>query len=190
MIDEKELLIRALRGDCDAFGELVKQNQNAVYFTALKLTGNPADAEDAASETFLTAFKNIRKFEGRARFLTWLYRICFNTVYRGKRKRRIIVSRNIVEEDDNGRPVEIADMKYEPYDKIASNERACMVRKALAKLSGKLREILLLKELEGLNYEEIAKTLRISKGTVMSRLYRARQQIRKILEKEGIKGIF
>ena len=185
MLDEKELIKNAQNGDNDAFGELVKQNQNRVYFTALKLTGNPADAEDIASQTFVVAFKNIRKFEGRSSFSTWLYRICFNVVYHHFKKRKIVIADNVTDRDDDEGPVELVDKSSDPYEKIISKEREVIVRTALSRLSKKYREILLLREIEGLNYDEISASLNISRGTVMSRLHRARQKFRKILE-----GIF
>jgi len=186
MKKEKELIELARKGDLKAFEELVKRNQEEVYFIALKFTNNPIDAEDIASETFLIAYKSIRKFRGECQFSTWLYRICFNLAFYCNKKNKIKVVREITEYDEDGHPRELIDLNSNPYEKVESKQRASVIIKAINKLSKKLREVLLLKEMENLSYDEIAKALHISRGTVMSRLHRAREKLKKILDKEGI----
>jgi len=186
-MEEKDLIERARKGDVNAFGELYEINKNKIFGAAMQLLGNPVDAEDVVSETFLNAYLNIRKFKGRSAFSTWLYRICFNVAYHWRRKRKLIFPESSGTLEDNDKIYQWVDNKSPtPEEKFESEERKRILRRCIAQLPKKHKEIILLREISGLSYEEIANELKCSRGTVMSRLHRAREKLRQLLEKAGI----
>jgi RNA polymerase sigma-70 factor, ECF subfamily len=178
---EDETLIRgALRGDPDALETLFARNNTALYQTALRLLGNPEDAKDALQEGLLSAYRNLRRFEGRSQFSTWLMRIVINAALMRRRSQR---ARPAVSLDDPPREDELplaerfADTGPSPEQVCAGNELREMLEEDLEELSPLLRSAFLLREIEGLTTEEAAKTLRVSQNTLKARLWRARQQL-------------
>jgi RNA polymerase sigma-70 factor (ECF subfamily) len=179
---EARLIGRARGGDVRAFGRLIELNKDYVYNAVYSLVGNAADADDIAQEVFLRAFSNLGGFEGRARFSTWLYGIMLNSVRSFWRRRtlRSTVSLNGGDEADP-RPDPAADTDG-PEAASDRRERVAAVRAAIAKLDQESREIVVLRDMEGLAYEELADVLGIPVGTVKSRLHRARAALRLALE--------
>ncbi len=175
MSDESYLIDRSLEGDAAAFGELVCLYQNRLYNSLVQLCGDRSEAEDIAQEAFLQAYLKLRSFQRNSAFYTWLYRIAFNNAISRKRRKKFTESVDRSREQNGDEPVAKDDA---PHDPMEREERAEQVRRALAELSDEHRSILVLREMDGCDYEEIADSLGINIGTVRSRLHRARLQLR------------
>ena len=171
--EEQILVMRAQRGEQDAFRVLVERYQKLVYTLALQMLNVPADAEDAAQEAFLSAWKALPRFRMDAKFSTWLYRLTVNAATDVLRRRR----KEPDSLDDAERPVQAADSTDTPEEAAQRAERRAMVRRAIGALSENHRQILLLRE--------IGAALELSPGTVRSRLARARKELREELLAEG-----
>ena len=191
--EERELLAQARQGDRQAFLKLIQPYHERVYATAMRLLGNPEDAAEVTQEALLRTFWSIQSFHGRAHFYTWLYRTALNLCYRrlsdthAKIERRS-VSMDEPRESDEGSPQELAvpDRGSSPKEEFARREETELVRKALTTLNKADFEILVLREFEELSYDEIARRLGIPRGTVMSRLHRARQALAARLKELGL----
>ena len=178
-----ELARRAAGGDEDAFAQLVGLHEKKVYGLALRMCGNPEDAADAAQEAFLAAWKGLPRFRGEAGFSTWLYRLTSNAAI--DHLRRVKRQRGEVSLDDGGPGLDAVDNAPSPQAQAEETELREAVAEGLSMLSEDHRQALLLRELRGLSYEEIASELRVDLGTVKSRISRARGSLRKILVKNG-----
>lgn len=178
-----ELARRAAGGDEDAFAQLVGLHEKKVYGLALRMCGNPEDAADAAQEAFLAAWKGLPRFRGEAGFSTWLYRLTSNTAI--DHLRRVKRQRGEVSLDGGGPGLDAVDDAPSPQAQAEETELREAVAEGLSMLSEDHRQALLLRELRGLSYEEIASELRVDLGTVKSRISRARGSLRKILVKNG-----
>lgn len=179
--DDIALLDRCRSGDRAAFGELVRRHQDRIYNLCVRLLGNRAEAEDMAQATFLKAYANLAKFQPRAAFSTWLYRIAVNTCLDHQRRpffesifRRSASGEEFVLDQPSTAP--------SPEKNLENRQLRSALSRALARLSPKLRAVIVLKEFEGLAYDEIAATLEISLGTVKSRLARARGELQELLQ--------
>lgn len=165
--DDLELLRRARRGDGKAFHALVDRYARPMYGLAYSLLNNAADAEDVVQETFAGAFKALSKFEERASVKTWLSRICVNQVAMFRRDRR--------SRDEHRESLDAVEATN------ANVDARLDLQSTLQRLSDEHREVLVLRELQQLSYEEIAGVLNVPRGTVESRLHRARAELRKLL---------
>lgn len=180
--EEAGLLARCLRGDLDAFDELVRAQQSRVYNIALRLLGDPEAAQDCAQDTFVRAFNSIKSFRGESALSTWLYRIVTNICLDELRRRKPAESLS-PDDDDELDPMErLADTRPNPEQSLLRAERRRAVRRAIRGLPEHHRVVLVLYDLQGCSYEEIAETLRLSLGTVKSRLNRARLALKEKLE--------
>ena len=188
MKPEWELVQRARQGDEDCFAALVEQNQGRIYNLALRMVGNPDDAAELCQEAFLNAWKGLGKFQGDSSFATWLYRLTSNVCidFLRKEKRRSALSMT-VSLDDGGeeQQADLPDERYSPHAQAERRERQDTLRAGLAALSEEHRKVLVLRELEGLSYGEIAQLLEVEEGTVKSRIARARLALKKFLVLEG-----
>jgi RNA polymerase sigma-70 factor, ECF subfamily len=169
---------RLRRGDPAAFETLVSRHQHRVFGVALRMLGNRADAEDAAQEVFLRAHRGLAAFRGDAKLSTWLYaiaaRLCLSRLGEGERR---LIRAN---EDALAR---VADAEADPARQLEEDEREAALRRAIAELSDDRRMVVVLRDLEGLAYEEIAQVLGLELGTVRSRLHRARRDLKDKLER-------
>lgn len=175
MSDESSLIDRSLEGDSSAFGELVRLYQDRLFNAIVYLTGDRAEAEDIVQEAFLQAYLKLDSFQRHSAFYTWLYRIAFNNSASRRRKKRIESSVDRSRELAGEEPAADGDA---PGDSLERREQAAQVRAALGQLSDEHRAILVLREIDGCDYEAIAEALDINIGTVRSRLHRARLQLR------------
>lgn len=181
------LVQRSLAGDTDAFREIVERYQSKVYNLALRMTGNPEDALDAAQESFIRVFRSLNTFKGDSSFSTWLYRIANNIVLDELRKRRrrprVVMSTDaFVTGEEGEHPLEFSGPpSLQPEEQAVRAERRRELEQALQSISPEQRHILLLRDVEGFSYEEIAEMLNLNPGTVKSRLNRARLAVRERL---------
>lgn len=178
-----ELARAAAGGDEAAFGELVRLHEKKVYNLAFRMCGNPEDAADAAQEAFLAAWRGLPNFRGEAGFSTWLYRLASNAAI--DHLRRTKRQRAEASLDDEALRLDAADDAPSPQARAEGEELRAAVLSGLAQLSEDHRQVLTLRELQELSYEEIAAVLEIDLGTVKSRISRARSALRKILIKNG-----
>ena len=171
-VQEPELIRRSKGGSREAFGQLVARYQIPVYRVVRGILGSPSESEDIAQEVFLKAYANLAKFRGESGFFTWLYRIAVNEALRA-RKRRTFANADALPEVEAPPPA--------PSEEDAPT--LATLEKLLRKLSDEFRSIVVLRDIEGLTYSEIAETLEIPIGTVESRLFRARQELRTLWRK-------
>ena len=180
---EKELVCAAARGDEAAFAELVQMYQNKAFHLALRMCGNEEDASDVAQDAFLAAWKGLPSFRGEAGFSTWLYRLVSNAAI--DHLRRTKHQRGNVSLDDEELNLDAPDTAPGPQESAEGAELQQVLREGLNALGDDHRLVLVMREVQGLTYEEIAHSLSIDLGTVKSRISRARTALRKILLKSG-----
>lgn len=179
MKDKFELILRrAARGDSEAFAELLREKQSLVYNLAYRMSENREDALDISQEVFIKVWRSLDSFRGDSAFDTWLYRITVNTAKDYLARERKHTSGKVTEEDF---PENIAASYDTPEDRYIEKEEAGTVKAALGQLSSEHREILVLREVHGYGYKEIAEMLAIEEGTVKSRINRARAALKKEL---------
>jgi RNA polymerase sigma-70 factor (ECF subfamily) len=178
--DESALIERAKRGDTEAFAALVERYQRRVVGVALAVVHNQDDAVELAQEAFVRAFQNLKKFESRSSFSTWLYRIAANiSIDFRRREGRHVVLRG---EDAEAEISRIPSAEGDAYRAAARNELGQRIERALQQLTPEHRAVILLREVEGLSYDEMSDVLQVPRGTVMSRLHYARGRLRVILK--------
>lgn len=183
-MDDKHILARAKRGELDAFEELVRRYEKRVYAVALRSSGSPEDAADIVQEVFLRAWRSIESFRGDSGFSTWLFRITMNMcVDFARHKHTQPQTQSIVDEEENER--QVPDTAPTPEEHLENRELGRELAAALEEISEEHRRIVLLRDVSGMSYTEIADVLEISEGTVKSRLSRARITLRKVLLKRG-----
>ena len=186
--EEREIINKVISGDTEAFEALVLEHQNKVYSLALRMVGNEEDARDMAQEAFIRAFNSLTGFRGDSKFSVWLYRLTSNICIdflRSRAKRRTV---SMTMTDDDGEEtgeLEIPDDTWSPAEQLDRTLTRESVRRGLDSLSAPYREILVLREIEGLSYDEIGEVLGIEAGTVKSRIFRARKKLCDFLVKEG-----
>ena len=186
-VDDRELVSRAKAGDQESFGLLVEEHQNKVYSLALRLVGDREEAADLAQEAFLKAWQGLKSFQGESSFSTWIYRLTTNVCidYLRRQKRRQGVEAAVSLDDENSGWAEPADWDQDPQKKLEQSERGRALARALEQLPEHQRRPLVLREISGLSYQEIAQALDLDLGTVKSRIARARLALRKILLSDG-----
>jgi RNA polymerase sigma-70 factor (ECF subfamily) len=185
---EAQFIERLKRGDAEAFESLVSERASEIYGLLFRLTENSEEARDLTQETFLRAFQNIERFRGEADLRTWIYRIAINQArnrwrWWKRRRRDVTVSLDAIE-GVRAEPLvaRIVSTSNNPEEETLAHERERALRSALQTLGRAYRETVILRDIEGFSYEEIAATLEISVGTVKSRLSRGRQELRRKLE--------
>ena len=183
--EELRLVKRAAEGDEGAFEKLVIENENLIYNVALKITGNPDDAEDVAQEAFIKAYRNLGSFRGESRFSGWLYRLCYNAAMDHIRKTRDPNLRSLTNDDGSDAELDVADPAPTPEESAERKETQRIVREAVNQLDNDKREILIMREFSGMSYTAIADALGIEEGTVKSRISRARASLAEILRQSG-----
>jgi RNA polymerase sigma factor (sigma-70 family) len=185
MADEERRLVEvAQRGDVESFNELVRLFEGRVYNLCYRMLGDADSAADGAQDAFLSAFRNLRSFRGGS-FRSWMLRIATNTCYDvlRARKRRPSVSLDIEADDESdSSPLQIADTAESPDDFAQRRELAAAIQNGLAELPDEQRIVLILSDIQGLAYEEIAQITNSNLGTVKSRLSRGRARLRDVLK--------
>jgi len=187
--DERKLVRRARRGDEEAFRELMVRYRKKVYSIAYGVVRNPETALDICQEVFIKVHRYLKSFQGSSSFYTWLYRISVNLSidYLRKQSRHDTVDYDDMllrrEPDDAEAHIVPTLLDQNPLEALDRKELSEQISNALDSLSPKHRAVLVLREVEGLSYEEISRIQKIQKGTVMSRLHHARKNIQRTLYK-------
>jgi len=186
---EENLVKAAQNGDLNAFDELVKLHRGKIYAMIYNMIHNQADAWDLTQDAFIKAWRALPKFQARSKFSTWLYRISHNVVYDHMRKRKItsagefndeILTDSSIEPSARTTPRE----STAPDKKMENNELAQKIKSAMQKLSLEHRQVIILREIDGYDYKEIAEMTDSTLGTVMSRLFYARKKLQSLLKNE------
>jgi len=188
-IDISELVHRAKEGDDEAFGMLVEQYQDKIYGYVSRMLHDPEEAEDVAQEVFIRAYQNLAGFREAASFPTWLYRIATNLAIDAARSRKSRWGETVsldepIASDEGEIERQLPADQRGSVSQVESAQLQQIVAEAIAELSTKLRTVITLYDIEGLSYEEIAQVLGCPVGTVKSRLFNARSQLRDKLEKK------
>lgn len=186
---EEELVKQAKQGNQSAFETLVRQYEKKVFNVALRMSGRPEDAFDLSQEAFLRVYRALPAFREESSFSTWLYRIVSNVCMDFARKRagRQKHESPLITSDDDGNDVvlEVPDLRYSPETQQENKELAAALAEGIARLSPMHRQILLLRDISGLSYQDIAEIFDLEEGTVKSRLSRAREKLRVFLADSG-----
>lgn len=184
----EELVQRSQKGDLAAFDQLVDLYKKKIYNYIARMVNDPVEAEDITQETFVKAFRNISSFRGASTFQTWLYRIAGNltidSVRRRKRRSHVYSLDAPLDTDEGKMARQVEDHSPGPAGNAETAELQREVHAAIQKLSPKLRSVVVLYELQGLSYEEIAEILGCPLGTVKSRLFNARIELKDLLQEQ------
>ena len=184
-MSEEQLIRRAQQGDNGAFEELLLLHQKKVYNLCLRMSANPDDALDLSQEAFLRVWRSLGQYQFEASFSTWLFRltsnICIDFLRRKKRRQETSLTESY-DDSDEGAELAVPDAQPGPEQQAMTNETKIELARAMEQLSPEHREILQLRVIEDLQYEQIADILGVRVGTVKSRLARARLSFRKILK--------
>src|SRR5215210_1553505 len=179
-LSDTQIIERTLSGETDAFNMLVRRWERQIYGLTLRMLGRDEEAKDATQETFLSAYRNLSKFRGEAKFSSWIYRIALNicnTKLRGR-------SRHIISLDEQREEsgFELAADHEELGSRLQQEQVARHVRRALQGLPAEMRQVIIMKEYEGLKFSEIAEILGVPLSTVKTRMYTGLSELRKRLE--------
>jgi RNA polymerase sigma-70 factor (ECF subfamily) len=183
--DEDGLITELQAGSESAFDYLVSSYHGSVYNLVYGILGDAADAADVTQDVFLKVFRGISGFRRSSSLKTWLYRVSVRQALNHRRwcwrHHRLQISIDSSEEEKNA-TLELRDLEATPYEQCAAHETQATVRRALAALPAVFRSVVILRDLEGLSYEEIAEVVEVSVGTVKSRILRGRRMLREILD--------
>ena len=184
---EAAIVRKVLGGDANAFETLVLEYEKNVYNIALRMTGNSEDAADMTQEAFIKAYNSLQSFRGDSKFSVWLYRIVSNVCldFLRSKNRRPTVSLSVEDDDGEDTQLDVADESQSPELLLDRKLTRESVRRGLDSLPPDYRQILLLREIQGLSYDEIAQALGLEVGTVKSRIFRARKRLCTFLIGDG-----
>lgn len=194
-VSDAAAIARAREGDHEGFRILVDRYQGRAYRLARRILRDEEAARDAVQEALLKAYASLPRFEGRSSFYTWLYRLVMNQCLDVKRRDKS--DRHVDWEDGDPveaagalqPPPEVAGVRFAPAAEVMRKELRELVAEAIEQLPNDARQTLMLREVDGLSYAEIAKAQGIPKGTVMSRLHYARRRVRELLVEAGVEGV-
>ena len=184
---EAAIVRKVLGGGANAFETLVLEYEKNVYNIALRMTGNSEDAADMTQEAFIKAYNSLQSFRGDSKFSVWLYRIVSNVCldFLRSKNRRPTVSLSVEDDDGEDAQLDVADESQSPELLLDRKLTRDSVRRGLDSLPPDYRQILLLREIQGLSYDEIAQALSLEVGTVKSRIFRARKRLCTFLIDDG-----
>ena len=184
--DDNRLISECKAGNSAAFGTLVSRYEDRLFNTVVRLVDNAEDARDVVQEAFLHAYQSLHAFKGDSLFFTWLYRIAVNTAISMKRKKRHVLRIQPGGEDKNTIDPLDPSESTQPGHSLEMAEEERKVHDALSKLSEEHRAVLILKDMEGMKYEDMAEVLGVPIGTIRSRLHRARLEIRELFLQQDV----
>lgn len=174
---------RALTGDAEAFGEIVRRWERRIFALAYGMLGREEDARDATQETFLAAFRNLRGFRGEAKVSSWLHRIAVNQCISRQRRSKVRSEAALDDEEEKHASSFVTSVRYSPARVAEGRQETLAVRRAINSLPVELRQVVVMKEFEELTFREIADALDLPLSTVKSRLYTALKQLQMRLQK-------
>ena len=180
---DEVIVERALTGDAEAFGELVRRWERRIFALTYGMLGREEDARDATQETFLAAFRNLRGFRGEAKVSSWLHRIAVNQCISRQRRIKVRGESALDEEQETGAAGFVTSFSYSPAHIVEGRQETLAVRRAINSLPLDLRQVVVMKEFEELTFREIADALDLPLSTVKSRLYTALKQLQMRLQK-------
>jgi RNA polymerase sigma-70 factor (ECF subfamily) len=183
LTSDENIVERALTGDADAFGELVRRWERRIFALAYGMLGREEDARDATQETFIAAFRNLRGFRGEAKVSSWLHRIAVNQCITRQRRAKVRSETALEDEVEKNAGSFAAPTTYSPAGVVESRQVTQAVRRAVNSLPVELRQVIVMKEFEELTFKEIAEALDLPLSTVKSRLYTALKQLQMRLQK-------
>jgi len=185
--EEMRIIAKVLDGDTNAFEALVEDQKKVVFNLALRMLGNEEDAYDISQDAFLKAYTNLSGFRGDCKFSSWLYKLTTNLCldFIRKRNRQKVVPLVYEDEEGEAQYPEIPDDTFAPELLTEQKQLRESVHRGLSQLPEQQREILVLREIGGLRYDEIGRQLNIEEGTVKSRIFRARKKLCDILMRDG-----
>jgi len=183
LTSDENIVERALTGDADAFGELVRRWERRIFALAYGMLGREEDARDATQETFIAAFRNLRGFRGEAKVSSWLHRIAVNQCITRQRRAKVRSETALEDEVEKNAGSFAAPATYSPAGVVESRQVTQAVRRAVNSLPVELRQVIVMKEFEELTFKEIADALDLPLSTVKSRLYTALKQLQLRLHK-------
>jgi RNA polymerase sigma-70 factor (ECF subfamily) len=183
--EDRVLVERAQQGDKQAFRQLVDRHQRRAFAIAIGLVRDEQDAREIVQEAFLRVYRNLDRFKGGSAFFTWLYRIVTNLAIDlmrkpARREAELFDNPSVADEADSFSFVARID-GADPLDVVRRRELAARIQEALAELPPYHRSVILMREVEGMSYQEMAEAMQVSKGTIMSRLFHARQKLQRAL---------
>jgi len=185
-LTDEELMLRYRDGDVEAFTLLVHRYKNKLVSTAYRVVGDYAKAEDIAQETFLRVHRNAHRYRSIARFSTWIYTIALNVarneLRNTKRKRLVSLEAFGRDSETDQETYDIPDESSRPDEEAENRDLRRVFEAAIQKLPERYRSVIILRDVQGLSYEEIAQILKVPKGTVKSRMNRARQKFKELIE--------
>ena len=185
--EESRIVQKVLKGDVNAFETLVLAYEKSVYNITLRMTGNSEDASDMTQEAFIKAYNSLQSFRGDSKFSVWIYRIATNVCldFIRSRSRKPTVSLSVEDKDGDEVELDVADESQSPEQLLDRQMTRESVRRGLETLTPEYRQILLLREIQGLSYDEISQCLGLEVGTVKSRIFRARKKLCAFLIQDG-----
>ncbi len=181
--DERELIDRAGRGDSYAFEVLMSAHEHKMYAVALRMCGNREDAQDCLQEAMIRVYRALSGFKGQSSFSTWVYRITMNSCLDEIRRRKSRASTSLDAMLENGfAPSDNGDT---PEQSALRTEQRRLLERAIAQLPEDMRAAIVLRDIQGCSYDEIARTLNANVGTIKSRISRGREKLRAVLSEQG-----
>jgi RNA polymerase sigma-70 factor (ECF subfamily) len=187
--DERGIIEGCRRGDFECFEKLMARYEKRIYNLALRMLRDPDDAREVLQETFLKVYDNLEKFRGEAQLSTWIYRIAMNeALMRIRKEKHRPRSLEIVDEEGERRDMDVVDWSPRPVERLLTKELGGELDRAIARLPEDYRGAFLLRDVEGLSNEQIAKAMKLSVPAVKSRIHRARVFLRNELSTYFAKG--
>jgi len=188
-LTDEQLVELAVNENSEAFGEIVKRWERKIFALCFGMLAREDEARDAAQETFIAAYRNLKNFRGEAKVSSWLHRIAVNQCLTTKRRAKTRSESFLDDETNAEEKVFVAPSRLSPLRNTEQNERLYLVRQAVGSLPEDLRQVIVMKEFEEMTFQEISDTLEIPLSTVKSRVYTALKQLRLKLEKSPIEVV-
>jgi len=188
-LTDEQLVEQAVNENSEAFGEIVNRWERKIFALCFGMLGREDEARDAAQETFISAYKNLKNFRGDAKVSSWLHRIAVNQCLTVKRRAKTRSESFLDDESNQGEKVFVAPSRLSPSRTTEQNERLKIIRQAVNSLPVDLRQVVVLKEFEEMTFQEISDTLDLPLSTIKSRLYTALKQLRMKLERTPLEVV-
>jgi RNA polymerase sigma-70 factor (ECF subfamily) len=186
---DEQLVEQAVNENSEAFGEIVKRWERKIFALCFGMLGREDEARDAAQETFIAAYRNLKNFRGEAKVSSWLHRIAVNQCLTTKRRAKTRSESFLDDETNAEEKVFVAPARLSPARTTEHNERLKVIRQAVSSLPPDFRQVIIMKEFEEMTFQEIADTLELPLSTVKSRVYTALKQLRMKLERTPLEVI-